>query len=268
MKTPFVILHGWGASAKSYERLKPLLEQKGISVFVFDLPGFGNEPAPKSAWSVSDYVEWVNMKVKEDLDSCLRRNDKKESENDEKEGGGVNNINKIVLFGHSFGGRIAIKFAAKYPEKLAGLILCDAAGITPRPKAKIAIFSLLSKTGKIIFSLPILKYFQPIVRRIEYFLSGSRDYYYLQNPIMKKVFNNVINEDLAEHLKKVTAPTLIVWGKNDKMTPVSDAYVMHEKIKGSKLEILEGTGHSPHLESPEVLADKIYNFLGELDVNN
>jgi pimeloyl-ACP methyl ester carboxylesterase len=52
------------------------------------------------------------------------------------------------------------------------------------------------------------------------------------------------------------------------MTPVSDAHVMHEKIKGSKLEILEDVGHSPHLENPEVLADKIYNFLGELDVNN
>jgi len=268
MKTPFVILHGWGASAKSYDKLKPLLEQKGISVFVFDLPGFGNEPAPKSAWSVSDYVEWVNMKVKEDLDSCLRRNDKKEGGNDKKEGGGVNNINKIVLFGHSFGGRIAIKFAAKYPEKLAGLILCDAAGITPRPKVKITIFSVLSRSGKLVFSLPILKYLQPVVRKIEYFLAGSRDYYYLQNPIMKNVFNNVINENLIAYLDKIIAATLIIWGKNDKMTPVSDAHVMHEKIKGSKLEILEDVGHSPHLENPEVLADKIYDFLGEFDSNN
>jgi pimeloyl-ACP methyl ester carboxylesterase len=255
MKTPFVILHGWGASAKSYEKLKPLLEQKGISVFVFDLPGFGNEPAPKSAWSVSDYVEWVRNKIQEVAKIPL---------NPPLQKGGE----KFYLFGHSFGGRIAIKFAAKYPEKLAGLILCDAAGITPRPKVKITIFSVLSRSGKLVFSLPILKYIQPVVRKIEYFLAGSRDYYYLQNPIMKKVFNNVIEESLTAYLNKIIAATLIIWGKNDKMTPVSDAHVMHEKIKGSKLEILEDVGHSPHLENPEVLADKIYNFLGELDVNN
>ncbi len=232
-----IILHGWGASAKSYDKLKPLLEQKGISVFVFDLPGFGNESAPESAWSVDDYGNWVENKIK---------------------GSG---IGKFVLYGHSFGGRIAIKFAAKYPEKLAGLVLCDAAGITPRPKAKISIFCAMSKIGKIIFSLPILRYFQPIVRKIEYFLAGSRDYYYLQNPIMKEVFKKVISEDLTEYLDKINKPTLIVWGKNDKMTPVSDAYSMNDKIEGSELVVLNDVGHSPHLECPQALADIIGSFV-------
>ena len=236
MNIPIVILHGWGASAKSYEKLKLLLEQKGISVFVFDLPGFGNEPSPPEAWAVDDYMEWVKERIRQ--------------------------AEKIVLFGHSFGGRIAIKFAAKYPEKLAGLILCDAAGITPRPKVKINLFGIMSKVGKIIFSWPILKYFQPIVRKIEYFLAGSRDYYYLQDPIMKDTFRKVVEEDLTPHLDKIKIPTLITWGKKDKMTPVSDAYIMNKKIAGSKLEVLERAGHSPHLECPEKLAKIIENFLG------
>jgi len=247
MNIPVVILHGWGASAKSYDKLKPLLEeQKGISVFVFDLPGFGSEPAPKDAWSVDDYVEWVSK--------WLEKNVKiHPSPPLQKEG--------VVLFGHSFGGRIVIKLAAKYPDKLAGLILCDAAGITPRPKTKITIFGLLSKTGKIVFSLPILKYFQPIVRKIEYFLAGSRDYYYLQEPIMKETFKKIIEEDLTPYLEKINVPTLIILGKKDKMTPISDARTMHNKIKNSELEILEGIGHSPHLECPKKLSDIIVKFI-------
>jgi pimeloyl-ACP methyl ester carboxylesterase len=237
MQISLIILHGWGASAKSYEKIKPLLEQKGISVFVFDLPGFGGEPAPDSAWSIDDYADWVAKKLQE------------------------SGKDKFILFGHSFGGRIAIKLAARQPIGMQKLILCDAAGVTPRPKIKINFFALLSKTGKIIFSLPLLKYFQPIVRKIEYFLAGSRDYYYLQNPIMKGVFKKVIEEDLTKFLSRIKVPTLIVWGGKDRMTPVSDARLMHDKIGGSKLRILDEVGHSPHLECPEKLADVINNFI-------
>ncbi len=240
MDIPIVILHGWGATSRSYDKLKPLLEQKGISVFVFDLPGLGSALPPPEAWGIDNYKEFARKKIAE------------------------LGIDKFILFGHSFGGRIGIKFAADYPEELAGLILCDAAGITPRPKAKITLFRLLSNSGKLVFSLPILKYLQPIVRKIEYFLAGSRDYYYLQNEIMKGVFKNVVKEDLTPFLNKIKTLTLIIWGEKDKMTPVSDAYIINQGIAGSELKILEGVGHSPHLEAPEKLAEIIEKFLKEI----
>lgn len=235
MAIPLVILHGWGASARSFDKIKGLLEQKGISVFVFDLPGFGSELAPKEAWSVDDYVEWARKRI-------------------ENEG-------KIILFGHSFGGRIAIKFAAKYPEKLAGLILCDAAGVTPRPKIKIAVFNFLSKIGNAIFSLPFLKFLQPLARKFVYWLSGERDYYYLKKSVMQKTFRLVIEENLRPHLTEIHVPTLIVWGEKDRMTPLNDAYTIHNGIAGSKMEILKNIGHNPHLECPEKLAEIIGSFL-------
>ncbi len=254
MQILLVILHGWGASAKSYDKLKPLLEQKGISVFVFDLPGFGSEPAPPSAWAVDDYVEWVREKIV----NIEKNANQTSSQPTPYQVGGEK---RIALFGHSFGGRIAIKLAARYPEKIEKLILCDAAGITPRPKTKINLFTQLSKVGKIIFSLPILNYVEPAAKKFIYFLAGAKDYSRLDNPVMKEIFKKVIDEDLTSYLARIKSQALIVWGEKDKMTPISDAYAMSDKIINSKFEILKGAGHSPHLECPEKLAKIIEEFI-------
>jgi pimeloyl-ACP methyl ester carboxylesterase len=261
MEYPIVILHGWGATTKSYDRLKPLLEEGGHSVVVFDLPGFGNEPAPPKGWSVDDYAEWVMEKIKKELDSrwSLPRSDLRGG-NDKAEGGNDND-RKIILFGHSFGGRIAIKIAAERSEGLAGLVLCDAAGVTPRPKIKIALFNFLSKIGNAIFSLPLLNILQPLARKFVYWLSGERDYYYLQGGVMQKTFRKVVGEDLTSYLPKIHTPTLVVWGGKDKMTPLGDAYIIHRGIVGSKLEILGNIGHNPHREVPEKLADIVDKFI-------
>ncbi|MBI3638599.1 alpha/beta hydrolase [Candidatus Wolfebacteria bacterium] len=237
MNKSIVILHGWGGGVNSFEKTTAFLKDKGISVFIFDLPGFRSEPAPQSPWSVDDYVNFASQKIQSF------------------------GLDKFYLFGHSFGGRISIKFAEKYPEKLIGLILCDAAGVTPRPKIKIAVFGFLSKIGNGIFKVSFLKPLQKLVRKFVYFLSGERDYYYLQNGVMRETFKKVINEDLTFYLNKIKTPTLIIWGKNDKMTPVADAYVINKNIAGSRLEILKDVGHSPHLQSPEKLGEIVADFL-------
>ncbi len=241
MSIPLVILHGWGATVKSYDRLKPLLEQGGNSVVIFDLPGFGKAAPPPCAWSVDDYADWV-----------LRYLD-------------AAGLQKYYLFGHSFGGRIAIKIAAGPSEKLAGLILCDAAGVTPRPKTKIALFGFLSKIGNAIFSLPLLNFSKPIARKFVYWLSGERDYHYLQGDVMRETFRTVLVEDLTSFLPKIHTPTMVVWGEKDKMTPLSDAHAINRGIANSKLEILKNIGHNPHLEAPEKLAAIIDKFIKSFD---
>lgn len=240
MSIPLVILHGWGATTRSYDRLKPLLEQKGFSVFVFDLPGFGKEAPPPKAWSVDDYADWTLKH----LDAM--------------------GLQKYYLFGHSFGGRIVIKIAARQPKGLIGLILCDAAGVTPRPKIKIALFGFLSKIGNVIFFLPLLNFLRPPARKFVYWLSGERDYHYLQGDVMRETFRIVVAEDLTSFLFKISVPTMIIWGEKDKMTPLSDAHTINQGVSGSKLEILKNVGHNPHQESPEKLADIIEGFVKTL----
>ncbi len=226
METLF-ILHGWGSCAENWKGIKQSLESKRLKVAVPDLPGFGQAPPLKTAWFVDDYVQWLK-------DFC-------ETEN----------ISQFFLFGHSFGGRLAIKFAAKYPEKLQGLILCAAAGI--KPKKNLLILAI-AKIGKIIFPYPFCRkiFYSKILRKTDYLKAQG---------IMKQVFKNVIEEDLTPYLAQIKVPTLILWGEKDKMTSVKNGYLMKEKIKNSQLKVFEGIGHSLRRENPQLLIKEIQDFL-------
>ena len=237
MPKDIVIIHGWGSSIKSFGEFAKFLIDKGHQVHIFDLPGFGEAPAPENPWSVADYANFVlHFSQSQGLDN-------------------------FYLFGHSFGGRIAIKFAALHQEKLAGLILCDSAGVTPRSGFKTGISFIISQLGSAIFSLPLLRWLREPARHMLYFVLRAGDYYHLETEAMRETFKKVINEDLTSYLSQIKAPTLIVWGRKDKETPISDAHKIHEHISGSRLEILEGVGHSPHLETPERLGEIVDKFI-------
>ncbi|MDO8601408.1 MAG: alpha/beta hydrolase [bacterium] len=224
-----LILYGWGSYAKRWDNVKELFEAQGYKVFVPDLPGFGENPPPATAWNIDNYVEWV------------------------KDFAEKNNLGQFFLLGHSFGGSIGIKFAVKYPEKLKGLILAAAGRITKRKSVRNFLFLIAAKIGKIFFR-------QEIFKRIIYKLAGSTDYFLAQG-VMKETMKKVIDEDLRPYLPKITTDTLIIWGDKDKETPVGDAYLIKKEIKNSKLEILPGVGHRIRLEVPEILVGKVKEFI-------
>jgi pimeloyl-ACP methyl ester carboxylesterase len=72
---------------------------------------------------------------------------------------------------------------------------------------------------------------------------------------------NLIAVDLRDKLQSVQIPTLIVWGRKDAETPLSDAYVLHRGIEGSKLVIVDDARHSPHMTHPEEVVAQIVAFL-------
>ena len=237
-----IILHGWDSSAKKWQAVKQGIEKQGIRVIVPDLPGFKQETELKKPWNLDDYVEWFRKFSEEACPEPARK----------------------FLLGHSFGGRIAIKFAAKYPERLKGLILVSSAGIKHKPSLINLIFSSGVKKVKFIFlKIPLLKNLFPVLRKIFYkYILRKTDYINAEKmPYLKETFKNIIQEDLFPYLSQIKIPTLIIWGEKDKITPVSDAYLMNKKIQNSKLEILKNIGHAPHLKTPEILAKKITNFI-------
>jgi len=230
-----LILHGWDSSSEKWLKVGKILMNSGFRVIIPDLPGFGKSSFPPIPWTVSDYLEAVLKFV-------------------EKVGG-----EKPILVAHSFGGRIAIKFGAVYPEKISCLILCSPAGIISRKKAKVKFFNLATKIGKNFFSLPVLKNFQNFARRLLYRMSGTRDYL-RATPLMRETMKKIISENLFPFLPRIKLKTLIIWGKEDKTLPVSDAYLIKEKIPDSELIIMERIGHALNLDVPEELAKIILNW--------
>ncbi|MBU3918330.1 alpha/beta hydrolase [Patescibacteria group bacterium] len=227
--SPFLILHGWGASTKSWIRVQKELSERFL-VICPDLPGFGKSDLPDSAWDIDAYLNFVIALAKE------------------------LGIEKFYLLGHSFGGRIAIKLAESFPEKLEKLILIDAAGI--KPKAPNWFISLLSKFMGIFKFVPGFK----IGRRAYYKLILRSTDYLKTTGIMREVFKKIIAEDLVGCLENIKTKTLVIWGKEDKLTPLKDGQLMNKKISNSKLDILN-TGHVPHLVMPEIVAKKIIDFI-------
>lgn len=227
-----LILHGWGASSKSWARVKNLLEKGGQSVVVPDLPGFGDNPPPAKPYSIDDYVSWVKS-------FCEKQN-----------------LSQFFLLGHSFGGSIAIKYAIKFPGDVKKLILVDSAGIRTETFKKEAL-KKITKLLKKIYFLPLY----PVERKLFYKLFARKSDYPQTEGVMRDTYLKTINEDISGIISGVSVKTLIIWGKKDDLTPIKNANFINQQIKDSKLEILPNIRHNPHSESPGILAEKVLNFI-------
>lgn len=233
-----VLLHGWGASKKSFAALQKFLATDYRTI-ALDLPGFGESTTPPVAWSLKDYANAVN--------TCIT----------------MLGVTDYVLAGHSFGGRIALLLAATKPGHSKGVILMAAAGIKHMPTPTQQVAGLLTRAGKRVFSFPLLKHMQKPARSLLYRALGKRDYYEAQG-VMKETMRLVIEEDLRDCLSRITLPTLIIWGERDDYTPVEDAHTLHQGIKGSTLHIIPGASHYLPRKYPEALAQAIRPFLSQL----
>ncbi len=169
-------------------------------------------------------------------------------------------LERFFILAHSFGGRVAIKFAVSHPERINSLILCASAGIKPKPGLKTRITFWLARIGNAVFTPKHLKRFKNGARNLFYVALRNKDYV-KANGTMKKTIKKVLEEDLISDLAEIKTKTLLVWGEADKMVPVKYARIFKDNIKDSELEILPKIGHSPHLEIPEILAEIVTNFL-------
>jgi len=233
---PFLILHGWGGSSNSWSEVQKILSKKGFMVITLDLPGFGKTPSPVMSWEIKDYTEFL-LKFIDNL-----------------------GLKQIILLGHSFGGRISIKFASLYPERLKYLILCSSAGVKlPHTLSQFVIYKF-AKFGNFLLSPRFLRRFKDWVRNNFYMIIRQRDYRKVKGS-MKETFKKIVADDLTADLQKIKTKTLIIWGENDKSVPIKAAYIINEKVTDSALEVIPRASHTPHLEFPEKLSEIILKYL-------
>ena len=233
---PIVILHGWNMSQSKFSPLAKHLEKKGFRVLVPDLPGFGANPPPQKAFDIPDYAKFVAEYL------------------------AGKKIRQIIIIGHSFGGRIAIVLASQYKSLIKALILTGTPGVNINSKIKILFFLILAKLGKVLFSFPLFINFRNIARKILYKIAGSFDYFH-SGGIMRETFKKVTRYNLETHLPEITAPTLIIWGNNDKITPVSIGLKMKRLIPNATWICIPEANHSLPYKNAALFTHEISNFL-------
>lgn len=220
-----VLLHGWG---QNIEMIKPLgdLLADNYHITIIDLPGFGKSKEPATILDVGDYTEIVH-----DLLESLK-------------------VVKPTLIGHSFGGRISIRYGASYDvEKL---VLCGA----PCVKTKKEL-TLKEKMLKSVKKLPGMEKLADIAKNY----IGSTDYKNA-SPMMRDILVKVVGEDLSEYAKKIKVPVILIWGEYDEAVPLEEGRMLEKLLSDGAMIVLPGT-HYAYLENLYQVGAIINKFMEE-----
>ena len=230
---PVILLHGWLTDLESMRPLTVNLVKK-FKVYLVDVVGFGKSDLPNEPLNSNDFGDFLK-EFTEKLD-----------------------IKNPVLIGHSNGGRIIINAVGRglvNPEKI---VLIDSAGIKPKRSMKYYVKVGFFKFGKMILKvLPNSKELEEKLRG----KVGSSDYK-ASPTVLKDTMKIILNEDVKELLPNIKAPTLLIWGRYDTATPISDAKIMEKLIPDAGIvEYPYGT-HFSYLENLENCKAVLDSFLG------
>lgn len=192
-------------------------------------------------------------------------------------------VQRAILLGHSFGGRAVAEAALRWPERVAGLILVDAAlglDAPPQPQSIISRVLAWSPARKLIaaatlsnplFTKTLLKMFVANPESVTPYwvtvyqqplnVSGT---YSAAADWLPELLDEPNNDSLSSHsasFAKLAAPTLVLWGGKDTVTPLEQGKLIAQSISGARLVVLPGVGHLPPIEAEKAFNDTVLDFL-------
>lgn len=231
--SPWVLLlHGWGRDHEDFAAVlcgtNGKLQGPGaLDAIALDLPGFGSTPAPEVPMGTEGYAAEV-AKVLEVMGD------------------------EVVVVGHSFGGRVALRIAARQPERVKALVLAGAPLVPVashsrrKPSTRYKVMRSLAKAG--IVSEERLERAR---RRF-----GSSDYAAAKG-VMRSVLVQTLAEDYADEIRAVSCPVELVWGEMDSEVPLSVAQELLARWPQAKLTVCKGAGHLLPRTNPSALREAI-----------
>jgi len=250
-----VLLHGIAGSSATWDEVFPRLGESH-TVLAPDLLGHGESGKPEGDYSLGAYSNAVR-----DLLEAL-------------------DLPRGTIVGHSLGGGVAMQLAYQYPERCERLVLVSSGGLGRELHAMLRAAALPGagvvlpwlcvagrhSVGRMVHALGSLG-----LRASADLEETWRSFVSLEEPEARQAFLRTVRGLIDLGGQRVNAtdrlyltadlPTLILWGARDPLIPVRHAHEAHERIEGSRLEILPGAGHFPHRDSPQRFASALLDFV-------
>lgn len=188
---------------------------------------------------------------------------------------------RVTVVGHSYGGGVALQFAYQFPERVERLVLVGSGGLGAEVSPLLRATSLPG--SEFVLRLVPARWVESAGLRLRRLLGPLgwqpradleemwRAVVALGDPATRRAFLRTTRAVIGWEGQRVSAadrlhlaahvPTLIVWGDDDPIIPVEHAHTTHAAIPESRLEIVEGGGHWPHLEDPHRVAEAMREFV-------
>ena len=250
-----LLLHGIANSSETWERVAPLLSKR-FTLIAPDLMGHGQSATPRG-----DYSLGAHASAARDIVTALGHE-------------------HVTVVGHSLGGGIAMQFAYQFPERTNRLVLVSSGGLgrevhfvlraASLPGADYVLPALTSRR-----LLGLGRQVGGLLGRVGLRPGGDievlgRGFEAPDNAGSRQAFLHTVRAVIEPGGQRVSAqnrlrlaallPTLIVWGENDSIIPISHGEGAHEAMPGSRFEVFPGAGHMPHHDDPERFAAVLADF--------
>ena len=220
------IIHGWTYTVEPWNKTLSILRKNGLQVKMLNVPGLTVES--NKVWDIDKYVKWAENELP---DGC-------------------------VVLGHSNGGRILLNLAKKNPKKIGHLILLNSAGVYKESLRR----RVLGLVAKVFAPLKKIK----LLRKFFHKVTGVSDY--SRAPVnMQKTLSNILMSDREFLMDGILTPTNILWGEEDKITPLEAGEVIHKKLVNSEMKTMREWGHAPYITHAEELAEEILRIMRKLE---
>lgn len=242
-----LMVHGFGASKDNWLRFARYFTE-GYQVIALDLPGFGDSSKPYASYDVGTQVERLAA-----FTQALQ-------------------IKKLHLIGSSMGGHISALYAARYPEQILSVALLGNAGVDSPQKSELIERLERGEPNPLIVKTPqqfeqLLEFiFVEVPSMPERLKQALAERSVANSTHNERVFAQLVSRyiPLEPVLPKIQAPTLLLWGAQDRVLHVSSIEVMQPLLQRPSVVIMQDCGHAPMLERPKETAEHYQAFLHTL----
>ncbi len=243
---PILLIHALGTNMTHWEYVAPELAQH-TRVIGLDLPGCGHSARPRRRYTQKEMSDAV-VGLMDHL-----------------------HIQRAVVLGHSFGGKVAADVALRFPDRVVGLVLMNSSGFQRHPPG-------LRQLGRIFFRpqfvAPLMirgvdkvlgRIFSSKSERTERFIHQvvsrpdprfAYEFAHYACPMLPDLMSNFL-----DRLHELTMPALVIWGTDDALLRYDGVAAWVQRMPDASLIPLHGCGHMPNLEQPEEVSRALLNFL-------